>query len=147
MNEKIVNKKAYFDYEILDKYTAGLVLIGTEVKSVRLGNVNMGDAYCTFFQNKLIVKNLHISAWKQGSYNNHEPMRDKALLLTKVELRKLQNKCKDKGITMIPLELFFSETGFIKLIIGLAKGKKTFDKRESIKERDVKRSIQRSGEE
>ncbi|MBI3235413.1 MAG: SsrA-binding protein [Bacteroidetes bacterium] len=94
MNDKIVNKKAYFEYEILDKYTAGLVLLGTEVKSIRTGNVNIGDAYCVFSQNKLILKNLHISVWKQGSYNNHEPLRDRALLLNKLELKKLQGKIK-----------------------------------------------------
>ena len=147
MNERIVNKRAYFEYEILDKYNAGIMLTGTEVKSVRVGNVNMGDAYCTFSQNKLIVKNLHISVWKQGSYNNHTPLRDKLLLLTKTEIKKLLNKVKDKGITIIPLEIFFSETGFVKMTIGLAKGKKTYDKREAIKEREVKRNINRNSDE
>ena len=147
MNERIVNKRAYFEYEILDKYHAGIMLTGTEVKSVRVGNVNLGDSYCTFFLNKLIVKNLHISVWKQGSYNNHIPLRDKTLLLTKTEIKKLQNKVKDKGFTIIPLEIFFSETGFVKVTIGLARGKKTYDKREAIKEREVKRNINRNSDE
>jgi SsrA-binding protein len=141
---QIRNKKASFEYEFLDTYTAGIVLTGTEIKSVRMGNVNMSDAYCVLDKGELWVKNLHISRYNEGSYNNHEPLRDRKLLLTAHELRKLENKSKEKGLTIIPVKLFTSARGYAKLEIALARGKKMYDKREDIKERDVKREMQRT---
>lgn len=144
MNDRIVNRKAGYEYEILEKFQAGLILTGTEVKSVRAGQVNMGDAYCLQKEGKIMIRNLHISLWKQGSYNNHQPLRDRTLLLNKNEIKKIETKLKDKGITVVPLEIFFSETGFVKILIGLARGKKNYDKRETIKEREIKRDLERN---
>lgn len=144
MNDRIVNRKAGYEYEILEKFQAGLILTGTEVKSVRAGQVNMGDAYCLKKEGKIMIRNLHISLWKQGSYNNHQPLRDRTLLLNKNEIKKIETKLKDKGITVVPLEIFFSETGFVKILIGLARGKKNYDKRETIKEREIKRDLERN---
>lgn len=139
----IVNRKARHEYFIDDTYTAGIQLTGTEVKSIRLGNVNMSEAFCTFMRNELYVRNMHISEFKSGYHNNHQPIRDRKLLLNKKELQKLQAKSDEKGFSIIPLRFFTSETGFIKLEIGLARGKKMFDKREDIKKRDVEREIKR----
>ncbi len=140
----IQNKKANFEFEILDKFTAGVMLTGTEIKSVREGKVNMSDAFCSFIQGELFVRNLHISEYSFGTHFNHEPKRMRKLLLQKKELRKLNSKVKEKGLTIIPLRLFMSDTGYAKIDIGLAKGKKIYDKRESIKEKDVKRDLSRS---
>jgi len=139
----IKNRKAEFEYFLMTKYTAGIVLTGTEIKSIRAGKANLTDAYCSFENNELWVKGLHISEYLQGSYNNHEPKRDRKLLLTKRELRKLLNKLNDKGTTIIPTLLFVNEQGLAKLDIYLAKGKKKYDKRESIKEKDVRRASER----
>ncbi len=139
----IINRKAKFDYEFIDRYKAGVVLTGTEIKSVRAGNVNMGDAFCTFIKGNLVLRNLHIGVYKQGSYNNHEPMRERVLLLKKTELKKLLTKLKDKGNTIIPIEIFFSETGYAKIEIALARGKKTYDKRDDLKQKDIERNTQR----
>ncbi|MDD2622571.1 MAG: SsrA-binding protein SmpB [Bacteroidales bacterium] len=139
----IKNRKAEFEYFLMTKYTAGIVLTGTEIKSIRAGKANLTDAYCAFENNELWVKGLHISEYLQGSYNNHEPKRDRKLLLTKRELRKLLNKLNDKGTTIIPTLLFVNEQGLAKLDIYLAKGKKKYDKRESIKEKDVRRASER----
>lgn len=141
--ESIKNKKAYFEYHILDKYIAGIKLLGTEIKSIRAGKVNITDGYCTFIQDELYVLNLHISEYSHGSFYNHAPTRERKLLLNKKELRKLSGKLKDKGLTVIPLSLFISERGFAKLEIGLAQGKKLYDKRESIKERESKVALGR----
>ena len=143
-NIHIVNRRASYEYELSDRFNAGIQLSGTEVKSVRLGQANIGDAYCFLdSNNEMIIKNLHISEWKQGSYNNHEPKRDRKLLLNKSELKKLRTKTKEKGYTIVPLKIFISDTGYIKIEIALGRGKKSFDKRDSIKERDVQREIAR----
>jgi SsrA-binding protein len=134
----IKNKKAYFEYHILEKYEAGIQLLGTEIKSVRAGKVTIADAYCTFVNEELYVFNLHIAEYSHGSFYNHQPKRDRKLLLNKKELKKLSNKLKDQGITIIPLSMFINDRGFAKIEIGLAQGKKLFDKRESMKERDAK---------
>jgi SsrA-binding protein len=139
----ILNKKATFEFEILDKFTAGIMLTGTEIKSVREGKVNLSDAFCSFIQGELFVRNLHISEYSMGTHFNHEPKRMRKLLLQKRELRKLNTKVKEKGLTIIPLKLFMSDTGYAKMDIGLAKGKKIYDKRESIKEKDVRRDLSR----
>lgn len=143
-NVYIKNKKAYFEYTILDKYVAGIQLLGTEIKSIRNGKANINDAFCTFIDNQLYVRNLHISEYSYGSFYNHEAKRDRVLLLHKKELKKLQTRGEEKGLTIVPLALFISERGFAKLEIGLAQGKKTYDKRESLKERDTKMEIDRA---
>ncbi len=140
----IPNKKAKFEYAFLEEYSAGMVLTGTEIKSIRQGKVNMSDAYCIFNGPELFVKNLNIAKYEMGTHYNHEPLRERKLLLNKRELRKLVNKLTDKGLTIIPTRLFIAESGIAKLEIALAKGKKLFDKRESIKERDVSRDYQRN---
>jgi SsrA-binding protein len=140
----IKNKKAYFEYHIIEKYEAGIQLLGTEIKSVRAGKVNITDAYCAFVSEGLYAFNLHISEYTHGSFYNHEPKRDRKLLLNKKELRKISNKLKDQGITIIPLSMFINDRGFAKLEIGVAQGKKLFDKRESMKERDAKIEMGRS---
>lgn len=140
----IKNKKAYFEYQILDKYTAGLKLLGTEIKSIREGKANLNDAFCTFIDNQLYVRNLHISEYSYGSFYNHEAKRDRVLLLNKKELKKLQTRGEEKGLTIVPLALFISDRGFAKLEIGLAQGKKTYDKRETMKERDTKVEMERA---
>jgi SsrA-binding protein len=144
INISIKNKKASFEYEFLDVYTAGIQLTGTEIKSIRDSKANISDAYCTFVNGELYVRNMHISEYKEGSYNNHEPKRDRKLLLNKTELKKLSGKLKDKGLTVIPLKMFINQKGLAKLEIALAKGKKLYDKRESLKEKDAKRQIDRS---
>lgn len=140
----IKNKKAYFEYHILDTYTAGIKLLGTEIKSIRQGKANINDAFCTFISSQLYVRNLHIAEYSFGSFYNHEAKRDRILLLNKKELKKLQTRGEEKGLTIVPLALFISERGFAKLEIGLAQGKKTFDKRESLKERDTKVEMDRA---
>lgn len=142
-NIYIKNKKAYFEYHILDKYVAGIKLLGTEIKSIREGKANINDAFCTFINEQLYVRNLHIAEYSYGSFYNHEAKRDRILLLNKKELKKLQTRGEEKGLTIVPLALFISERGFAKLEIGLAQGKKTFDKRETMKERDSKIELSR----
>ena len=143
MTINIKNRKASFEYHILNTYTAGLSLLGTEIKSIRNNKANISDAYCTFVDEELYVKNLHISEYTNGGYNNHEPKRDRKLLLNKIEINKLLGKVKEKGNSIIPIRLFINQTGRCKLEISLAKGKKIYDKRESIKEKDQKREIDR----
>ncbi len=140
----IKNKKAYFEYHILDKYVAGIQLLGTEIKSIREGKANVNDAFCTFIGNQLYIRNLHISEYSFGSFYNHEAKRDRVLLLNKKELKKLLTRGEEKGLTIIPLALFISERGFAKVEIGLAQVKKTFDKRETMKERDTKIEMDRA---
>jgi len=142
-NFNIVNRRAGFEYIFLEKYVAGMVLTGTEIKSIREGKVNLQDAYCVFNGSELYVKNLHISPYSEGTHYNHNALRDRKLLLNKRELRKLSGKLKDQGLTIIPIRIFNSERGLAKIEIALAKGKKLYDKRESIKERDVKRENDR----
>jgi SsrA-binding protein len=139
----IKNKRASFEYAFLDKYVAGLQLTGTEIKSIRLGKTNISDAYCVFIKEELWVRNMQIEEYAQGTYNNHEPKRDRKLLLNKQEIKKLLGKLKDQGLTIIPTRLFINDNGYAKLEIALAKGKKLFDKREDIKKRDVDREIAR----
>jgi SsrA-binding protein len=140
----IRNKKAYFEYSILEKYTAGIKLLGTEIKSVRESKANINDAFCTFQDDGLYVRNMHIAEYSHGSFYNHEAKRDRVLLLNKKELKKLREKGEEKGYTIVPLTLFISDRGFAKLEIGLAQGKKTFDKRETMKERDSKIEMDRA---
>lgn len=139
----IENRSAYHHYFIDQKYTAGMVLRGTEVKSIRDGKVSFNDSYCLFDKGELWVKSLHITEYKFGTYSNHIPTADRKLLLTKRELRKIEQKLKEKGFTLIPLKIFFTDKGFAKMEIGLARGKKLHDKRETIKQKDVEREIKR----
>ena len=134
----IKNKRATFDYELMDTYTAGIVLTGTEIKSIRLGK-----ASCYFAKGELWVKNMHIAEYFYGSYNNHTARRDRKLLLNKKELEKIQRGMKDPGFTTVPVRLFINEKGLAKLVVALAKGKKQYDKRESIKEKDDRRDMAR----
>ncbi|HET7002361.1 MAG TPA: SsrA-binding protein SmpB [Puia sp.] len=126
-----------------EKYDAGMVLAGTEVKSIREGKVSFADSFCIFFKSELWVRNLHIAEYRFGTSNNHLAVHDRKLLLNRRELRKLENKLKDKGYTIIPLRIFLSEKGLFKMEIGLARGKKLYDKRETIKDRDTQREIKR----
>lgn len=139
----IKNKRAYFDYEILEKFTAGMVLTGTEVKSIREGKVSLGDSYCFIRENEMFVRGMQIAEYKFGTYNNHSPERERKLLLNRKEIKRLSRKTKESGNTIISIALFFSEKGLAKLQIGLATGKKQYDKRESIKQNDAKRQIDR----
>ena len=143
-NILIKNKRATFDYEILDVYTAGIVLVGTEIKSLRLGKGGLVDTYCYFHRVELWVKNMYIAEYFYGTYNNHVARRDRKLLLNRKELRKLEEASKSVGTTIVPLKLFINERGLAKLQIGLARGKKQYDKRASIKERDDRREMDRA---
>jgi SsrA-binding protein len=140
---ELSNRKAYYEYQIEAKYNAGLVLTGTEVKSLREGKASFMDSYCIFNDGELYVRSLHIAEYTHGSVYNHDPVRERKLLLEKRELRKLEGKIKEKGYTIVPLRIFFSEKGLVKMEIGLGKGKKVFDKRESIKSRETDRDIKR----
>ncbi|MCE2773556.1 MAG: SsrA-binding protein SmpB [Bacteroidetes bacterium] len=139
----ILNKRASFEYTFLEKYVAGMVLSGTEIKSIRLGKANITDGFCVIENGEMIARNIQINEYDKGTYNNHEPKQDRKLLLKKSEIRKLQNKLKDQGLTIIPIKLFISDKGWAKLEIALAKGKKLFDKRDDIKKRDTERELQR----
>jgi len=139
---KIVNKKAYFDYFVVEDFVAGLVLTGSEVKSLRQSDVNFNDGYIIFKDGELFIKNMRIAKYKEATYNNHEEMRDKKLLLTKKEIGKISKVFDERGITVIPLELFTLKNRF-KLKIGVCRGKKNWDKRNSIKEKDLEREYQR----
>lgn len=139
----IENRSAYHHFFIDQKYTAGMVLRGTEVKSIRDGKVSFNDSYCLFDKGELWVKSLHIAEYKFGTYSNHIPTAERKLLLTKRELRRIEQKLKEKGYTLVPLKIFFTDKGFAKMEIGLAKGKKLHDKRETIKQKDVEREIKR----
>ncbi|MCU0375585.1 MAG: SsrA-binding protein SmpB [Chitinophagaceae bacterium] len=137
------NRSAYHEYFIEQRYTAGMVLSGTEVKSLRAGKASFNDAYCFFHNGELFVKSLHISEYKMGTIYNHVPTQERKLLLTKKELRKLEAKIKEKGYTIVPLRIYFTAEGWAKLEIGLGKGKKVHDKRQTIKERDSDREMRR----
>ena len=139
----IKNRKASFSYQLIDKYNAGIVLLGTEIKSIRNNLANISDAYCIFIDGELWVKNLHINEYSNSGHKNHEPKRSRKLLLNKIELNKIESKVKEKGMSIVPIRLYSNEKGKIKLEISLAKGKKIYDKRESIKEKDIKRDIDR----
>jgi SsrA-binding protein len=140
---EIRNRSAYHEYFIEEKFDAGIVLLGTEVKSIREGKLNFADSFCVFFKSELWIRNMHIAEYRFGTTNNHIAVHDRKLLLNRKELRKLENKLKDKGLTIIPLRVYINEKGLVKMEIGLAKGKKLYDKRESIKERDTNREIKR----
>lgn len=139
----IENRRARFDYQFLDTYTAGMVLKGTEIKSIREGKAGLSDSYCYFRNDELFVKNFHITEYGNASFYNHEPTRERKLLLSRQELNKLQRKVQDQGLTIVPVKLFISDKGYAKLSIALAKGKKNYDKREDIKKRDVEREMNR----
>lgn len=137
----IRNRQAGFEFELLDKYVAGLVLTGTEIKSIREGKVNLQDGYCYFNNGELFAKGITINQYAQGTHYNHETTRERKLLLKRLELNKLEIKVEEKGLTLIPLRLFINERGFAKLEIALGRGKKLHDKRNTIKERDAKREL------
>ena len=139
----IDNRKANYNYFLVEEYVAGVVLVGCEIKSIRNKDVNMSDSYCTFVGGELYVKNLHISPYKNSNftYKDYDPKRDRKLLLTKRELRKLQRDVKEKGYTIVPVNLFVNEKGLVKMTVSLAKGKHTYDKSQTIKERDLEREI------
>ena len=142
-NINIKNRKASFEYQFIATFTAGISLLGTEIKSIRNNKANISDAYCVFIDNDLYVKNLHIAEYPNGGHLNHEPKRDRKLLLNRQELKKMSGKVKEKGNSIIPIRLFINAKGKAKLEIALAKGKKVYDKRESIKEKDQKRDMER----
>ncbi|MGI6074505.1 MAG: SsrA-binding protein SmpB [Fermentimonas sp.] len=139
----IRNKRASYDYELLESFTAGIVLTGTEIKSIRLGKASLVDTYCQFENDGLWVRNMHIAPYFYGTYNNPESRRDRKLLLNKQELRKIRRLTKETGFTIIPVRLFINEKGLAKLVIAVAKGKKQYDKRQAIREKEDKRSMER----
>ena len=141
---QVTNRRASFDYEFLETYTAGIVLVGTEIKSIRTGKASLQDAYCYFdLRGQLYVRGLNIAQYFWGSWGQHEPTRDRKLLLTKRELKHLHNAYKQKGLTIVAVKLFVDDNGYAKLVIALAKGKKEYDKRQSIKEKDIRRELDR----
>ena len=139
----IRNRQAGFEYELLDKYTAGMVLMGTEIKSIREGKVNLQDGYCYLNNGELFVKGINITPYAEGTHYNHEATRERKLLLKRSEIKKLESKAEEKGYTLVPTRLFINEKGLAKLEIAVARGKKLHDKRDSIKERDAKRELDR----
>jgi len=141
---RIKNRKVTFEYELIEKWIAGIKLAGTEIKSIRGGKVNLTESYCQFFGGELYVKNMHISEYDFGTCNNHEARRDRKLLLNRKELTKLEKKVKESGLTIVCVKLFINERGLAKLEIALARGKKTYDKRESLKLKDSKRDMDRA---
>lgn len=143
VTKEILNRKAKFEYQFIQQYEAGLVLTGTEVKALRQGLANLNDAYCIFDKGNLMVKNMFIAEYDHGTIYNHDARRDRRLLLHKSELKKLERRVTEKGLTIVPYRLYFSDRGFAKLEIALAQGKKAYDKRETIKERDSKRDLDR----
>jgi SsrA-binding protein len=142
-NINILNRRATFDYSFSDKFIAGMVLKGTEIKSIRDGKVSLVDSYCFLKNNELFIRNLHITEYEKASFYNHAPMRERKLLLNKIELNKIERKLKDAGTSIIALRMFISDNGYAKLEIGVGKGKKSFDKREDIKKRDIERETAR----
>ena len=139
----IKNKQATFQYELIEKFIAGIALMGTEIKSIREGKVNLQDGFCYFNSGQVFAKGINITPYSQGTHYNHEAARERKLLLKKSEINRLESKVEAKGLTLIPTRLFINERGFAKLEIALARGKKTHDKRNSIKERDMKRELSR----
>ena len=142
---EVKNRRAAFEYHLLDSYECGMVLMGSEIKSIRAGGASINEAFCTFVGNDLMVRNMQIAPYGTNIHFVHEPKRDRKLLLHQRELDKLRKKLRDTGTTIVPVRLFIADNGFAKLEIALAKGKKTFDKRESIKARDVQRDLDRHG--
>lgn len=143
-NISIKNKRAKFDYELIDTYIAGIVLTGTEIKSLRLGKASLVDCYCYFQGDELWVRGLNISEYTWGTYNNHQPKRDRKLLLNKKELQKLKRALQDKGLTVVGMKLFINDRGLAKLQIGLGRGRKNYDKRDYIKDKDARREMDRA---
>ncbi len=139
----IKNRRAQFDYEILETWVSGIVLAGTEIKSIRMGKASLVDCYCYFHNGELYVRGINISEYTWGTYNNHIPKRDRKLLLQKKELTKIERAMGDNGLTIVGLKLFVNDKGFAKLLIGIGKGRKSFDKREHLKEQDSKRELDR----
>ncbi len=140
-NVYLKNKPATFEYAIEDKLTAGIVLTGSEIKSIRLGKVSFNDSYCFFHHDELWIKNLHIAEYVNAGYAGHDPIRERKLLLTRKELKKWQQKIKEKGFTIVPLSMYINENGFAKLDLGLGRGKKLYDKRDAIKSREAERNL------
>lgn len=138
------NKRARFEFELLDDYLAGIILTGTEIKSLRTGKGSIAESFCVFLNGELFIRNMYIAEYEQGSYNNHLPRRDRKLLLGKLELRKLEKKLKDKGLTIVPSLAFLNDKNLVKVKIHLAKGKKLHDKREDMKDKDTKREMERA---
>jgi SsrA-binding protein len=141
------NKKSQFLYEIIEEFEAGILLTGSEIKSIRQGKINFVDSYCIFIGRELFIRGLHIAEYTHGGYANHEPVHDRKLLLNRGELNRIQKKVKEKGFTIIPISCFLTDKGWAKLLIGVARGKKVFDKRESIKKKDNKRDFDRANAE
>ncbi len=144
INKKINvrNKRATFDYEILEEWTAGIVLAGTEIKSIRMGKVSMTDSYCYFDRGELWIRGVNIAEYSWGACNNHTPKRDRKLLLTRKELRKIERALQDRGLTVVGLRLFLNERGLVKVVVGLARGRKSYDKREYLKANDARREME-----
>ena len=143
-NINIRNKRATFDYEILEEFIAGVVLVGTEIKSIRAGKASLTDSYCYFQDGELWIRGVNISEYDWGTCNNHVPRRDRKLLLQRKELNKLQRQLQDRGLPVVGLRMFLSERGFAKIVIGLARGRKAYDKREYLKENDAKREMDKA---
>jgi SsrA-binding protein len=144
MDILLKNKKASFEYQILERYTAGIQLQGTEVKSIRDMKASISEAYCHFINNEIFIIGMHVSEYRQVKYTNHEPLRNRKLLLKRKEIDKLAKSIKEKGLTIVPLFVYLTITGFIKIEIGLVKGKKIHNKKESIKEKDIKRQLEKN---
>lgn len=142
-NISIKNRKVNFEYELIERFVAGIKLVGTEIKSLRNGKANLSDSYCQFYKSELFVKNLHISEYEMGTCNNHIAKRDRKLLLNRKELQKIEKKAKESGFTIITVKLFINNKGLAKIEIALARGKKVYDKRESLKQKDAKREMDR----
>jgi SsrA-binding protein len=140
---EIKNRSVFHEYFIDTTYVAGMVLLGTEVKSIRNGKVSFNDSYCQIHQEEIWLKSLHIAEYSHGNINNHDPVRDRKLLLQKREIKKIEAKLKEKGYTLVPLRIYFSEKALIKIEIGLARGKKLHDKRDTIKQKDAEREMKR----
>ena len=140
---EIRNRSAYHEYFIDAKYEAGIVLLGTEVKSIRNGKVSFNDSYCLVNKTEILIKSLHIAEYSHGNINNHDPMRDRKLLLQKKEIRRIESKLKEKGYTLVPLRIYFNEKSLVKVEIGLARGKKLHDKRETLRAKDAEREMKR----
>ncbi|MEL6389308.1 MAG: SsrA-binding protein SmpB [Bacteroidota bacterium] len=141
--KEIINRKAKFEYQFIQEFDAGMMLRGTEVKSLRAGNANLNDAYCAFVDGELYIRNMYIAEYDHGNIYNHETRRERKLLLTKTELKKLERRVTEKGLTIVPYKIFFSDRGMAKIQIILSQGKKAFNKKESIRERDAKRDMAR----
>lgn len=141
---EIKNRRASFDYEIMETWVAGIVLTGTEIKSLRMGKASLVDCFCYFHDGELYVRGMNISEYYWGTYNNHQPKRDRKLLLQKKELRKVERATQDNGVTVVGLKLFINDNGLAKIVIGLGRGRKNYDKREHLKKQDTKRDIERA---